>query len=787
MNFKKYAVIFFTITAMFVSPLLFSQVSRNKQSNLLKQQDTIKTNFFPVSVWYSGGKARAPMLSQITSKSKSQWLKDLQQIKSLGFNTVRTWVEWTHTEPKEGEYNFKNLRMLLDLANKTGLKIIIQMYIDSAPDWVGKKYKNALFTTQSGDKMIPQSAPGYSLDNPGVRKAVADLFKRTAEVAIQYPNFYGWDIWSEPHIINWASMDWIEHPQFGFNVYTQEKFREWLKKKYKTLSNLNKAWYRTFLSWKDVQAPRFSTILSYTDFIDWRLFLYHKIAEDMRFKYNAVRSVDHTHVITAHASPPSLWSTPLSGTDAANDFQRAKQLNYYGLSLYPKHNDSRYNWTEQHIQTALAFEYSANAEHGGFYVGELQAGQGTVGLKIGEPITGSDLRNWMWSCVAAGAKAINIYAYYPMSSGYESGGYGLINLNGTVTPRAITAGEIAKIINKNSNLFVNSSPVKPEVAIVYNPLAQMVGGLNAIGQAVNSARLHTESLIGYYNFFSSHNIPAGFISLSDLKSPNISSYKLIIIPCSMLFTMQATNELMNYAANGGHVIGEARFAWNDSKGYASLTIPGMGLSKLFGVSELRIKKEKEPAMKVVDEDIPLAGGLKKADLLKGAFFEESLKVLEAKNNPAKVLADFEDGTPSITFHKYGKGGAVFIGTFLGLANQSLPDAPAYNSRFLEDVIHWAGVQLPYFASEAGSEGVQVSLQKDKIDGSYLMFIINHKDSVKKFSVGLNLNSLNLKSSKDVSLTEIISNKKLQIRVRKNEAIINSELPPKSAQVWHIEN
>jgi len=46
-----------------------------------------------VSVWYNGGKARAPMLSRITPNSREEWRRDLRQIKSLGFSTVRGWVD----------------------------------------------------------------------------------------------------------------------------------------------------------------------------------------------------------------------------------------------------------------------------------------------------------------------------------------------------------------------------------------------------------------------------------------------------------------------------------------------------------------------------------------------------------------------------------------------------------------------------------------------------------------------------------------------------------------------
>ena len=52
--------------------------------------------FFPVAVWYSGGTARAPMLSPIDAGSAAaSGATDLKKIKGLGFNTVRTWVEWS--------------------------------------------------------------------------------------------------------------------------------------------------------------------------------------------------------------------------------------------------------------------------------------------------------------------------------------------------------------------------------------------------------------------------------------------------------------------------------------------------------------------------------------------------------------------------------------------------------------------------------------------------------------------------------------------------------------------
>ncbi|MDZ7399505.1 MAG: beta-galactosidase [candidate division KSB1 bacterium] len=754
------------LTLLSLIVILLVVHAMGQEKTRLKQPD-----FFPVSVWYSGGKARAPMLSTITPNSRAEWKKDLQQIKSLGFNTVRTWVEWAHCEPRPGEYHFENLKLLCELAQEVGLRVIIQMYVDSAPDWVGKKFPDGLFETQSGDKVHSQAAPGFCTDHAGVREAVLNFYTETAKVAVQYPNFHGWDLWSEPHIVNWAYINYVPNVQFCFCPHTQAKFRDWLRQKYGTLANLNQAWYRNFESWDEVHPPRFGTILSYTDFIDWKNFIYEKLAGDLRMRYEAVRRADKTHVITSHAAVPSIFYSPFNGYGATDDFLMAEQVDFYGTSLYPKHNHPARHWELWKFQVAVDFSRSANLKNGGFYVGELQAGKGTIGLQIGNPITPEDHRLWMWSVVAKGAKAINIYAYYPMSSGYESGGYGLINLDGSLTERAQRAGEIARIIHQNQQLLLESKPIPAQIAIVYNPLAQMVGG-----EQRGDFDGHQNSLIGYYRFFVEHNIPVDFIHRRNLETGDVSQYQLIIVPYPLMFSQKAADGLKKFVSDGGHVVAEARLAWNDERGFAADVIPGMGLHEVFGAIESQVKMAERAKLVVANNVHPVLKGLSSGDTLKGAYFAESLELLKGRQD--QILATLDDGTPGIIASRFGKGETILIGSFLGLANHPIADQS--NNHFLKNLLDWAGIVRPVTTSHDGQPDnpIEVRLQENR-DGQ-LLFILNHGEQREQLHV-----RLKVKKDGMLDLHEIITNQKLQLKSKNSVLEFDSSIAGKEVQVWRI--
>src|SRR5687768_16287816 len=103
--------------------------------------------FIPIGVWYGGGTARAPRLSRDPAAERDRWRRDLETIRSLGFNSVKNWVDWASAEPERGRYRLDALDQLLTLADNAGLKVILQLYTDSAPEWVGRRSPDASFVS----------------------------------------------------------------------------------------------------------------------------------------------------------------------------------------------------------------------------------------------------------------------------------------------------------------------------------------------------------------------------------------------------------------------------------------------------------------------------------------------------------------------------------------------------------------------------------------------------------------------------------------------------------------
>ena len=382
------------------------------------------------------------MLEADPRAKKEAWRRDLKQIKALGFNAIRCWIDWASGEPVAGQYRSRHARGPA-LARRGGR---------------ARGHRPGLHGL--GARVGRTALPGRALrelERPGdPARVVARVLPRPPRRARGRPRLLrgaGAARGGEPGASSASTSGASPTSSTGRRRPTSRtpssasagtrvgRFRRWLERKYASLDALNAAWYRRHASWDEVEPNRLSTILSYTDYIDWKSFIAAKLGEDLRARYEAAKRGAPDRVATSHAAGVGLFASPHWWEGQSDDWTMAAQVDYYGTSFYPKHSafvDRDVEWRGALLDFTRSFGY-ANGRRG-FWIGELQAGFGTIALNVSPTVTPEDLRIWTWSALARGAKAICTYAYYPMSTGYESGGFGLVRLDGTLTERARVAG-----------------------------------------------------------------------------------------------------------------------------------------------------------------------------------------------------------------------------------------------------------------------------------------------------------------------------------------------------------
>jgi hypothetical protein len=88
-----------------------------------------------IGVWYGGPGVEAPDVARRPWEQADAWMRDLLAIRSAGFNSVTTWTSWGHAEPIQGRYRFDALEQMLRLSGDAGLRAIVEVFPEPAPEW----------------------------------------------------------------------------------------------------------------------------------------------------------------------------------------------------------------------------------------------------------------------------------------------------------------------------------------------------------------------------------------------------------------------------------------------------------------------------------------------------------------------------------------------------------------------------------------------------------------------------------------------------------------------------
>jgi beta-galactosidase len=267
----------------------------------------------------------------------------------------------------------------------------------------------------------------------------------------------------------------------------------------------------------------------------------------------------------------------------------------------------------------------------------------------------------------------------------------------------------------------------------------------------------SRSYVGSYKAIYQKHLPADYIHPDEISDGKLEKYRVLYLPFSFMLPRLAAVQIGKFVEEGGIVLAEARTAWNDERGYCGEAVPGFGLEKVFGCREKGAEGVGEDARVPVriTREHPALPKLETGDVIEGAFFREALELLSAD---AEVVGVFEDGSPAIVAHHYGKGWAVFAGTMLSLGYYKFDNL--YTGKLLQGLLDLAKIEPPV-QMENVFEGTEIEprlleFQDDNGKPGYLFFAFNHSEpnatskDTQSFTFGLRI------TSGDYVISDIVS-------------------------------
>ena len=159
------------------------------------------------------------------------WEPDLTRMAEMGIQTVRMGeFAWSRLEPEEGHFDFAWMDEVIALIREKGMRVILGTPTNCPPLWMYEKYPDTIQWEQDGTRS--------NLGIRGHRCMQSQTFRSFAERIIrELAGRYA----GRPEVAGWQLDNEIESNHCTCPACT-EKFRGWLKGKYKSLSELNKAW-----------------------------------------------------------------------------------------------------------------------------------------------------------------------------------------------------------------------------------------------------------------------------------------------------------------------------------------------------------------------------------------------------------------------------------------------------------------------------------------------------------------------------------------------------------------
>lgn len=554
-----------------------------------------------------------------------EWARDIKLMKEAKLNVVRMGhLAWDSYEPSEGNFNFAWFDTVMNMMSNAGIKVILDIAIRPAPIWLHTKYPSINIVDANGNVLYPNHRYMEDVGDPMYQK-YALLY--TDAVTKRYAN--------HPALLAFGIDNESGDGRISYSETARQRFIAWLKRKYTTVDNLNKAW----------ATQRWSRRLNQFEEIGFPV---------------ATHSTD---------VPEKMLDFRRFVSDEINDllFKVIERVNINAPKALVNTNAWYYSALKYFDYSSIAYSGKMTREGCGFYPGpSLTTNWGVINALFGisriqfestNPFWCSEfttmtavpnsIRKSAYATLLYGNQMVCGWTWQSMHAGEEQYLEGMIDWDGIPNRKYDEYKKIAAEFKKIEKFFPYK--LQADVALAFSFPSQIASNY--------FPEQHDNQLQACFDLFYWRNMDARVVEIS--KS-NLN-YKLLFVPGVAVMDDATAKKIRDFVKNGGTVVMTSNSAVVDESGQVFVSTRPGKLSDVFGI---RIGSyEETEALNEISRKA-LTGKKLEFNYKNKTIHTESSRfdVIDVKG--AEVLGNItslDKDYPIITLNKFGKGKAIYVG------------------------------------------------------------------------------------------------------------------------------
>jgi len=557
------------------------------------------------------------------------WAEDVRLMREAGVTIVSVGIfSWALLQPTADTWNFGWLDRVIDLLHENGIAVDLATATASPPPWLTAAHPEVLPVNRLGETVWPGGRQQWRPTSPVFRDYALELVRVMAERYGQHPALAMW------HVSNELGC----HNVYDFSDDAAAAFRVWLRARYGSVAELNRAWATAFWSqsystFEEVLPPRLAaTHPNPTQQLDFARFSSDALKDYLIAERDLLRGITPDIPITTNFMV-------MGETKAMNYADWASEVDIVSNDHYILGADP------------LGFEelsFSANLT--GHLVGEpwflMEHSTSAVNWQpVNLAKTPGQLRRDSLTHVAHGADAVCFFQWRQSLGGAEKFHSGMVPHAGAdsqVFRDVVALGADLKALSP----VIGSRTKQAKIAILFDWESWWASELDS--HPSDLLRYKTEAM-AWYAAVLRNGLSADIIPVSSA----LDGYDIVIAPTLYLVPEDTAVRLADFARGGGNlVVGFfSGIADQDDRVYPG-GYPG-AFRDLLGVR--------------VEEFGPLLPGVTTTldNGAVGTLWSENVSV----EPDVEVIARFVDGAfpgvPAVTSRAVDAGAASYVATSLG--------------------------------------------------------------------------------------------------------------------------